>query len=192
MKNSFAEGCCGMSLRSGSIVAGLYMIVVCAIYSVFESGHLQKAYYTINITENAEVRAKLSVVLVYYYTSLALVGITFVVCVLLIVSAFLKLVAGLIGVITWIIIYEILNVILLALTSSTMYVANFKLRPIEWFGLSARLISDIFWLIFIVSYTLEVYSGIKTPNSPETEKMQMLEKNKTPLSSYNRVCETAV
>ncbi|XP_019401769.1 PREDICTED: transmembrane protein 217 [Crocodylus porosus] len=145
-------GFCGMTPRTGTSLAAIYMILMTNMYLIFETGHL----------ERARSEMKKSVVIVgwalmipyFYYVAIALAIITYPVCILLIYSVTKRLHRGMFAYVGWIIFYDLVNCILVPLTHKITKELLFSVSFLEWFGLAMRLIMDCFWLSFVVTYAL--------------------------------------
>lgn len=137
-------GYCGMLPKTGSLVAGIYMILMTNMYIIFETAHLDRAKKHLRISDN--------LVIYYYYAALLLAGLTYPVCFLLIYSVWFRNTTGMIAYIVWIILYDLANITILILT----VLATHYTHPLEWFGVACRLPVDCFWLSYIIIYTLMI------------------------------------
>ncbi|MEE6483267.1 hypothetical protein FKM82_013481 [Ascaphus truei] len=179
MKNPFATICCGMSPKNGSMVSGVYMILVCIMQSIFGRGHLRDALNRLTSAEQTEeVNYVSGVIPYYYYTYFVLVGITFCMCLLLLYSAYKQLFKGLLVYLAWIFFYEFLSIILLALTDMNMKYAGLSVRVMEKFGLSIRIVLHFFWLAYIVTYVLELINAKVRPTKRRRRTIKVRRKSK--------------
>uniref|UniRef100_H3BBA3 Uncharacterized protein n=1 Tax=Latimeria chalumnae TaxID=7897 RepID=H3BBA3_LATCH len=151
------HGWCGMSPRTGTQVAGLYMIMVCILYIVFETGHLKRARVFINGTEEGEIRDQVLIILLYYYIALISASVTLLVCIMLLISCMKNHYKGVLAYIIWQILYDILNSVLLGLTESTLKKVDYYVSTIEWIGLGFRIAMDCFWLPYAIVFCMELY-----------------------------------
>ncbi|XP_032074287.1 transmembrane protein 217 [Thamnophis elegans] len=141
----FADGICGITPRSGSIVAGVYMILMTNMYLIFEFRHLSLA-----LAELAKFKMKgLTRIIPYcYYTAIVLAFITYPVCFYYLYCIYKRKTIGLYIYFFWIIVYDAANIVIVVLTSQIA----FSISPLEWFGLASRIPVDCFWLCFIITY----------------------------------------
>nr|XP_033805980.1 transmembrane protein 217-like [Geotrypetes seraphini]XP_033805981.1 transmembrane protein 217-like [Geotrypetes seraphini]XP_033805982.1 transmembrane protein 217-like [Geotrypetes seraphini] len=157
MRSYFATGCCGMNPRTGSQMAGIYMIIVCFMQMVFNRGNLRDARQRLNqISEHEEEKWVLSLIPSLYYLVYFLLTIALFMCCFLLLSIYRQSYRGLLMYIGWIFIYETINTVLLTVTEAHMQMHDLHVRSIEWFGYSVRLALHCFWLTYIVSYALEL------------------------------------
>ncbi|XP_060089269.1 transmembrane protein 217 [Heteronotia binoei] len=142
------NGFCGMLPKTGSIVAGIYTILMTNMYIIFETAHLDRAKKRLRITKD--------MIIYYYYTALLLASLTYPVSFLLIYSVWNRNTKGMIVYIVWIILYDLANFTILILTFLAARYSPFSVHPLEWFGLACRLPVDCFWLSYVVIYTLMI------------------------------------
>nr|XP_015222199.1 PREDICTED: transmembrane protein 217 [Lepisosteus oculatus] len=154
MKIYLSKGLCGMSPRTGTIVGGLYFLMVGTMQLVFQCGHLHKA--TIRVSEAGTPLLPVQCQY-YYYALLGLDGATLLLAGLMLGSVWARRAAGLLGFAAWMILYEVASAILLALLEVEMQAAGSGLRPLEWFGVGCRLFCDPFWLALVVTHGLELH-----------------------------------
>ncbi|XP_054836390.1 transmembrane protein 217 [Eublepharis macularius] len=143
-----ASGYCGMLPKTGSIVAGIYMILMTNMYIIFETAHLDRAKECLQSDDD--------LIIYYYYAALLLAGLSYPICFLLIYSVWNRNTKGMIAYIVWIIFYDLANFTILILIFTTAYNTPLSVHPLEWFGLVCRLLVDCFWLSYIVIYTLMI------------------------------------
>ncbi|XP_077190436.1 transmembrane protein 217 [Paroedura picta] len=146
-----AGGYCGMLPKTGSLVAGIYMILMTNMYIIFETAHLNRAKKHQHTGDNP--------IIYCYYSAVLLACLTYPICFLLIYSAWNRNTNGMIAYIVWIILYDIGNVTILIMTFLTGRNIQFSVHPLEWFGLACRLPVDCFWLSYIVIYTLMIFES---------------------------------
>ncbi|XP_066480745.1 transmembrane protein 217 [Tiliqua scincoides] len=153
-----ADGFCGMLPKTGSVVGGLYMIVMTNMYLIFETGHMNRSL-TIAKQFNPERVPKLPKLLPHcYYTAISLALLTYPVCVYYIYSVCKQKALGLLIYVVWIIFYDLANCVIIVVTAKAAQAAHFSISFLEWFGF-ARIPTDCFWLSFTVTYLLLITEG---------------------------------
>lgn len=137
-----------MSAKTGSIVAGIYMILMTNMYIIFETAHLDRA--------KKYLRSSDDLIIYYYYAELLLASVTYPACFLLIYSVWNRNTSGMIAYVVWMIVYELANTAILILTSSAARYTPFSVHPLEWFGLTCRIPVNGFWLSYVIIYTMMI------------------------------------
>ncbi|XP_006266251.1 transmembrane protein 217 [Alligator mississippiensis] len=145
-------GFCGMTPRTGTSLAAIYMILMTNMYLIFETGHLARARN--EMEKSVVLVGRVLMIPYFYYIAIALAIITYPVCILLIYSVIKRLHRGMFVYVGWIIFYDVVNCILVPLTHKTVQELLFSISHLEWFGLAMRLLMDCFWLSFVVTYAL--------------------------------------
>lgn len=150
-----AGGFCGMMPRTGSIVAGIYMILMTSMYIIFESGHLRlsKREVTRFLSYN-DMTGLVWIIPYCYYVAIALAVLTYPVCFLLLYSVCSRNTVGMFAYVAWIVFYDLSNCIILILTRQAAHQAAFHIHHLEWFGLATRIPVDCFWLSFVITYAI--------------------------------------
>ncbi|XP_026533633.1 transmembrane protein 217-like [Notechis scutatus] len=152
----FGDGICGITPRAGSIVAGVYMILMTNMYLIFEFQHLSLA-----LIKLAKIKMKgLTWIIPYcYYTAIVLAFITYPVCFYYLYCIYKRKTIGLYVYFAWIIFYDAANVAIIILTSRAGHLHAFSISPLEWFGLASRIPADCFWLCFVITYIMLLVEG---------------------------------
>nr|XP_033816385.1 transmembrane protein 217-like [Geotrypetes seraphini]XP_033816386.1 transmembrane protein 217-like [Geotrypetes seraphini]XP_033816387.1 transmembrane protein 217-like [Geotrypetes seraphini]XP_033816388.1 transmembrane protein 217-like [Geotrypetes seraphini] len=164
MRRYFATGCCGMNPRTGSKMAGIYMIMVCFMQMIFNQGNLRDARQRLTEASfDIEHDWLLSLIPSLYYFVYFLLTINLCMCFFLLFCIYKHSYQGLLMYIAWIFIYETINTVLLTATEQHMELRNLHVRPIEWFGYGIRLALHCFWLTYVVSYALELANDMRKP-----------------------------
>ncbi|XP_061486384.1 transmembrane protein 217-like [Rhineura floridana] len=159
----FAGGFCGIAPKTGSLLAGVYMILMTNMYLIFEAGHLNRSLVQLQVYQAEHYSGGLMWVIPYcYYLAIALALVTYPVCIYFFYSIHKRHTVGMFVYIAWIIFYDLANVVLLILTSNAAKTAMFSLSVLEWFGLATRIPTDCFWLCFIITYVLMIFEGRST------------------------------
>ncbi|XP_034978177.1 transmembrane protein 217 [Zootoca vivipara] len=156
----FAGGICGVSPKAGSLLAGVYMILMTNMYLIFEEGHLNR---TQTLLKQYQIKhystESMWIVPYYYYTAIALAIITYPICFYFLYSIQWRNTVGLFIYIVWIFFYDLANIVLVVLTANSL---PFSISDLEWFGLATRIPTDCFWLLFIITYFLMIIEGRST------------------------------
>uniref|UniRef100_A0A8C6XIT2 Transmembrane protein 217 n=1 Tax=Naja naja TaxID=35670 RepID=A0A8C6XIT2_NAJNA len=142
--------------QAGSVVAGVYMILMTNMYLIFEFQHLNLA-----LAKLARIKMKgLTWIIPYcYYTAIVLAFITYPVCFYYLYCIYKRKTIGLYVYFAWIIFYDAANVAIVILTSHIGQLHAFSISPLEWFGLASRIPMDCFWLCFIITYIMLLVEG---------------------------------
>uniref|UniRef100_A0A8C5S162 Transmembrane protein 217 n=1 Tax=Laticauda laticaudata TaxID=8630 RepID=A0A8C5S162_LATLA len=142
--------------KAGSVVAGVYMILMTNMYLIFEFQHLSLA-----LIKLAKIKKKgLTWIIPYcYYTAIVLAFITYPVCFYYLYCIYKRKTIGLYVYFAWIIFYDAANVAIVILTSRVGHLHAFSISPLEWFGLASRIPVDCFWLCFVITYIMLLVEG---------------------------------
>uniref|UniRef100_A0A803TWI1 MARVEL domain-containing protein n=1 Tax=Anolis carolinensis TaxID=28377 RepID=A0A803TWI1_ANOCA len=152
-------GVCGLTPKGGCVLGGAYMILMTVMYLIFEFGHLNRALYHLEASDTRHSVGIVRIIPYCYYVAIGLACVTFVVCIYFLYSVQKRDTVGLFIYLTWIIIYDITNFIIVTLTSRAAKRANFSISPLEWFGLITRILCDFIWLSFIVAFAMIIIEG---------------------------------
>nr|XP_060629156.1 transmembrane protein 217 [Anolis sagrei ordinatus]XP_060629157.1 transmembrane protein 217 [Anolis sagrei ordinatus] len=152
-------GICGLTPKGGCVVGGVYMILMTVMYLIFEFGHLERALLKMEASDARQSAGIVRIIPYCYYVAIGLACISFVVCMYFLYSVRKRDTVGLFIYLTWIIIYDVTNFIIVTLTSRAAKRANFSISPLEWFGLFCRILCDCIWLSFIVAYAMMIIDG---------------------------------
>ncbi|XP_039179210.1 transmembrane protein 217 [Crotalus tigris] len=152
----FADGICGITPKAGSVVAGVYMILMTNMYLIFEFRHLSLA-----LAELASIKNKglIWIIPYCYYIAIGLAFITYPICFYYLYCIYRRKTVGLYIYFAWIIFYDTANIVILVLTSHIAELSTFSISPLEWFGLASRIPVDCFWLCFVITYVLLLIEG---------------------------------
>ncbi|XP_058034365.1 transmembrane protein 217 [Ahaetulla prasina] len=147
----FGDGICGITPRAGSVVAGVYMILMTNMYLIFEFRHLSLASIELS---KIKVKGLTWIILYCYYTAIVLAFITYPICFYYLYCIYKKKTIGFYVYFSWIIFYDVVNIVIVILTSQIGHLSTFSISPLEWFGLAVRIPVDCFWLCFIITYVM--------------------------------------
>ncbi|XP_070604969.1 transmembrane protein 217 [Erythrolamprus reginae] len=147
----FGDGICGITPRAGSVVAGVYMILMTNMYLIFEFQHLRFALIEV---EKIKVKNLAWIIPYCYYTAIFLAFITYFICFYYLYCVHQRKTAGFYVYFVWVIFYDAANIFIVVLTSRLWYKSTFSVSPLEWFGLASRIPVDCFWLCFVLTYGL--------------------------------------
>ena len=154
MQLLLAEGFCGLTPHDGSIVAGLYFMMVGVMQMVFEIGNLHLAMAgPVNGTNGTEVP---SMGIHCYYSLIALESACVVMAMLMLVAVWSQRSEGMLGFATWLTLYDLALVAVIVLLHVEMRRVGLQLDSLAWCGVALRLATDPFWLVFIITYGLQL------------------------------------
>lgn len=149
-----ARGLCGMTPHDGSIVGGLYFMMVGLMQLVFEEGNLRIALAEhANGTNGTEVP---EVAIQCYYSLIALETACVMMAMLLLVSTWTQRSDGVLAFAAWQILFDLALVVITALLQVEMNKVGLKLDSLAWCGVVCRIITDPFWLAFIITCGLQL------------------------------------
>ncbi|KAL2100253.1 hypothetical protein ACEWY4_004647 [Coilia grayii] len=155
MKLLVAEGFCGMTPRDGSIVGGLYFVMVGVMQIVFEAGNLCNALAgPANGTNGTEVPFT---GIQCYYSLIALELFCVVMAVLMLASTWTQRSVGLLGFGVWLTLYDLALVAITSLLHIEMRKVGLKLESLAWYGVACRIATDPFWLVFVITHGLQLH-----------------------------------
>ncbi|XP_042317553.1 transmembrane protein 217 [Sceloporus undulatus] len=157
-----AGGFCGITPKGGSVLAGVYMILMTNMYLIFEIGHLNASLLVLQKFEAGQFASIIWNIPYYYYVAIALAFISYPICIYFLYSIRKRDTVGLFIYLTWIVFYDVANCVIVVLTSRAAKRANFAISPLEWFGLATRIPLDCVWLSFIVAYAMIIIEGRRT------------------------------
>ncbi|XP_070797567.1 transmembrane protein 217 isoform X2 [Pituophis catenifer annectens] len=152
----FGDGICGITPKAGSVVAGVYMILMTNMYLIFEFRHLS---LTLIILGKIKVKGLTWIIPYCYYTAIVLAFITYPICFYYLYCIYKRKTIGLYVYFAWIIFYDVLNIVIVIVTSQIGRLFSFPISPLEWFGLAIRIPVDCFWLCFIITYVMLLVEG---------------------------------
>ncbi|KAG5272691.1 hypothetical protein AALO_G00168300 [Alosa alosa] len=154
MQLLLAKGCCGMTPRDGSIVGGLYFMMVGVMQLVFEAGNLRIAMVgPANGTNGTEVPA---IGIYCYYSLIALELVCIVMAGLLLASTWTRRFLGILAFGTWLILFDLALVAITTLLQVELRKVGLKLDTLAWCGVACRIITDPFWLAFVITHGLKL------------------------------------
>ncbi|KAM6985155.1 transmembrane protein 217-like [Aplochiton taeniatus] len=168
MKLILASGLCGMSPRQGSIVGGLYYIMIGIMQVTFEFGHLRIA------SEKTKTTGELllsPVSFIYYYSMLAMEGSTLILSVVLLVALFSKRYVIILGFAVYLVLFDVGLVVILSLLEIEMKAVGLELSPLSWYGIVCRLVGDPFWLTFVITHGLEQHAKKLRPGQRQNKSL---------------------
>ncbi|KAM6453676.1 transmembrane protein 217 isoform 1-T3 [Liasis olivaceus] len=152
----FGSGTCGITPKAGSVLAGVYMILMTNMYLIFEFRHL--SLIPINVA-TTETKGIIWIIPYCYYTAIVLAFITYPICFYYLYCIYKRIIVGLYMYFVWIIFYDMANLVILVLTNKAASLATFSVSPLEWFGLATRIPVDCFWLSFVITYANLLVEG---------------------------------
>uniref|UniRef100_UPI00398EC5F4 transmembrane protein 217-like n=1 Tax=Pristiophorus japonicus TaxID=55135 RepID=UPI00398EC5F4 len=163
---------CGLNAKDGTILAGLFMLMISIMHIIFEVGHLMR--FQLIIASNSTIGEMHSFnVEKYCITSITFVSMTMIAVFLLFISVWKEFVWGVGGYIVWIIVFEVTQIFILSFSVPYPYEPLRSMRALELFGLIMRLISHVFWMIFVSSHTIELSKISKTTSEQKKSKQPM-------------------
>ncbi|XP_069498564.1 transmembrane protein 217-like [Ambystoma mexicanum] len=164
MRNYFAAGCLGVTPRGGTIVAAVSMMLVSIMHMVFEGGHLKELVNRLNISVPESSHQILVNKMYYYcYITYGLLCLTIIICFVLLASAYLNIYKGVLVYISWMLFYELCRLIMLMLTYLDMHGVNQSLNEMQWVGIGLRLPIQVFFMVYVVTYLLELMESRGRP-----------------------------
>ncbi|XP_063156173.1 transmembrane protein 217 [Candoia aspera] len=155
----FDGSICGIAPKSGSLLAGVYMILVTNMYLIFEFGHLTIASNKLGKTEKDSL---MGIIPYCYCIAIVLAFITYPICFYYLYCIYKRITVGLYVYFLWIIFYDIANLVILVLIHRAAHLSTFKVSNLEWFGLASRIPVDCFWLSFVLTYLKLLIEGRST------------------------------
>uniref|UniRef100_A0A3B4CU21 Uncharacterized protein n=1 Tax=Pygocentrus nattereri TaxID=42514 RepID=A0A3B4CU21_PYGNA len=189
MKLLLANGLCGMTPDQGSLVGGMYFIVVGIMQLVFEGSHLCRAteyiaQASLNTTTDSSGNITMSYLLLprvsflYYYALLSLQSITLVLVMVMLAGLWFQRARVILAFAVWLVLFDVAMVILISLLQVQMSTVGLMLSPLEWYGFVCRLLGDPFWLSFVITHGLLERSGAgsrrqRGRNMMSTEKTRL-------------------
>uniref|UniRef100_A0A8D2KUY8 Uncharacterized protein n=1 Tax=Varanus komodoensis TaxID=61221 RepID=A0A8D2KUY8_VARKO len=157
-----AGGFCGIAPKAGSVLAGVYMILMTNMYLIFEYGHLNRSIAMLQRVDPEVITGLVWIIPYCYYIAIALALVTYPMCIYLLYSIQKRNTIGLFIYVTWIIFYDISCCVIIVLTSRAATMAHFSISPLEWFGLATRIPTDCFWLSYVMTFALMIIEGKST------------------------------
>ncbi|XP_067827953.1 transmembrane protein 217-like [Heptranchias perlo] len=173
LRRVLAGEVCGLTPRDGTIVAGMFMLMVSIMHLIFESGHFRHYKNLPNPTPSDVEDSLFLKIIPFCIGSITLVCVNIVAIFLLLISVWKELFWGVGGYIIWIVCYEIGQLNLLIFTIPYHVELSNSVRALEWFGFSMRLISHFFWLTFMIVHTIELYKISRNNEDPSQSKKQV-------------------
>ncbi|XP_067879691.1 transmembrane protein 217-like [Heterodontus francisci] len=165
LKRLVAGEVCGLNAKEGTIVAGLFMLMVSIMQLIFEVGHLRH-FKTMTNAGSANNSTNRYSSQLFCIGSIAFICMTFIAVFLLFLSIWKEKFWGVGGYIIWIFIYELAQICFLATALPYQVELPDSVRALEWFGLTMRLISHIFWLMFVTVHAIDLYKISRNADDP--------------------------
>ncbi|XP_059831201.1 transmembrane protein 217-like [Hypanus sabinus] len=173
IKRLLGGNVCGLSAKEGTIVAGMFTLIISTIHLIFESGNLR--YYTVlsNFTSSeADLKAFLITFELYCYVTMGLIGASIFAVFVLFLCIWKKIFWGVAGYIIWIFLYEIGHICLLvSFPNNENLIKN--MYALECFGLVFRLLLQIYWLFFLTRHVMELYRIRRMADDPSKIKKKV-------------------
>ncbi|XP_020314066.1 transmembrane protein 217 [Oncorhynchus kisutch] len=154
MKLLLSSGLCGMTPYQGSIVGGLYFLMVGVMQMVFEFGHLRTAKESTNNFTGSQLLPQ--VCFGYYYSLLILGGITLLLTLCMLGAVWAHQHVGILGFAVWLTLYDVILLLVTCLLQRQMQALGLELSVLEWYGVICRVMGDPFWLALVITHGLEV------------------------------------
>ncbi|KAJ8007452.1 hypothetical protein DPEC_G00117650 [Dallia pectoralis] len=152
MKLHLSSGLCGMTPHHGSIVGGFYFLMVSIMQMVFEFGHLRITRDSTNSTGPAQPQVCFN----YYYSLLALGGISLLLALCMLEAVWGQRHVGILGFAVWLTLYDVALVVIICLLQAQMQAVGLELSALERYGVVCRIVGDPFWLALVITHGLEV------------------------------------
>ncbi|XP_072349639.1 transmembrane protein 217-like [Scyliorhinus torazame] len=169
LKKLLSGDVCGLNAKEGTIVAGLFMLMVSIMQLIFEAGHFRYLKAHFRSTDN-----DYSNLFAFCIGTITFTCLTIIAVILLFLFIWKELFWGVAGYITWIFLYEISKICFLSILMPGNSGLPSSVKALEWFGLTMRLLSHIFWMLFVTAYAIELYKISR--NTDDSSK----NKRKTP------------
>ncbi|KAK6316444.1 hypothetical protein J4Q44_G00139680 [Coregonus suidteri] len=161
MKLLLSSGMCGMTPYQGSIVGGLYFLMVGIMQMVFEFGHLRTARESTNNATGSLLLPQVS--FDYYYSLLVLGGITLLLTLCMLGAVWAQQHKGILGFAVWLTLYDVILLVVTCLLQRQMQALGLELSVLEWYGVICRVMGDPFWLALVITHAgFEMESLIDT------------------------------
>ncbi|XP_078389847.1 transmembrane protein 217-like [Cetorhinus maximus] len=154
---------CGLNAKEGTIMAGLFMMMVSIMQLIFDVGNFRylKPPFTSDSTNNRG-----SSLQIFTIGSTVLTCLTIVAVILLFLAIWKEIFWGVAGYITWIFLNELSNICLMSFLLPELDRLPKSMRALEWFGLITRLLSHIFWMMFVTSHAINLYKVSRNTDDP--------------------------
>ncbi|XP_032872793.1 transmembrane protein 217 [Amblyraja radiata] len=147
---------CGLSAKEGTIVAGLFTLVTSIMHLIFESGNL-RLYKLTNYTSSNEKVSFYVTLHQFCLTSIGLVTVGIFAVFALFLSIWKEVYWGIAGYIVWIVFFELGQMFLLIFFMPKHESFPKTMNAMESTGMVLRCIVEVYWIIFLTRYTLELY-----------------------------------
>ncbi|KAF6365508.1 transmembrane protein 217 [Rhinolophus ferrumequinum] len=150
---------CGMTAKTGTVLAGVFTIVATDMYLIFEQKPLRSSHCTEVDQWNESVILLIRQFLICGSLNIVLFlsCITIIISCLLMYSVYAQMCRGLVVYIIWICFYETVNIVLQILTNSDTSIG--EVRVMRWFGLVSRIFMHCFWMFFVTTYAHIIYKS---------------------------------
>ncbi|XP_038642967.1 transmembrane protein 217-like [Scyliorhinus canicula] len=168
LKKLFSGDVCGLNAKEGTIVAGLFMLMVSIMQLIFEAGHFRylTPLDTFGSGDNED-----SNLYAFCIGSIIFTCLTIIAVILLFLFIWKEIFWGVAGYITWIFLYEISKICFLSVLMPVNSGLPSSVQALEWFGLTMRLLAHIFWMVFVTAYAIELYKiSRNTDDSSKTKR----------------------
>ncbi|XP_074190032.1 transmembrane protein 217-like [Rhinolophus sinicus] len=148
---------CGMTAKTGTVLAGVFTIVATDMYLIFEQNPLRSSNCTEVDQWNKSVILLIRQFLICWSLNIVLFlsCITTIISCLLISSVHAQMCRGLVIYTIWIFFLETVNIVLQILTDSDTSIG--EVRVMRWFGLVSRIFMHCFWMFFVITYAHIIY-----------------------------------
>ncbi|XP_078283800.1 transmembrane protein 217-like [Rhinoraja longicauda] len=148
---------CGLSDKEGCIVAGMFTLVTSTLHLIFEAGNL-RIYSLTNYTRGNTERVSFQYALHRYcLTSIGFVTLCYLAIFILFLSIWKEVYWGIGGYVTWVFFFELGQLCLLIFFMPQHEDFPKTMNAMECTGLVLRVIIQLYWIIFFIRYTLELY-----------------------------------
>ncbi|XP_063067298.1 transmembrane protein 217-like [Engraulis encrasicolus] len=155
MQLLLADGLCGMTPRDGSIVGGLFFMMVGVMQLTFEAGNINLALAGPgNVTNGTWVPLS---GLQCYYTLIAMETVCILMAMVMLAAVWTRNAWGLLCFGAWMTLFDLALVAIVSLLYLELKKVGLAIDSLAWCGLACRIITDPFWLIFIITYGLQLW-----------------------------------
>ncbi|KAM4835435.1 transmembrane protein 217-like isoform 1-T2 [Thomomys bottae] len=165
---------CGMTAKMGTMLSGVFSIIITHLYLIFEQKHLENGNCTDISTQNQRsFRHKLSNFIICWSFRIILFQsfITMIISFLLLYSVYAQIYRGLVIYSAWIFIYEAINLVIQIITNDFNIE---EVRIVRWSGLVCRDLLHGFWMFFVFNYMQIIYKSQKQGNIVYSRRMSVL------------------
>ncbi|XP_048205162.1 transmembrane protein 217 [Perognathus longimembris pacificus] len=155
---------CGITAKMGTMLSGVFSIMITHLYLILEQKHLEDGNCTyISSQAQRSFRNTLTHFIICWSFKIILIQsfITMIISLLLLYSAYAQIYRGLVIYIVWIFFYEAVNFVIQVLINDFSIE---EVRFVRWSGLAFRYLLHGFWMFFVFNYMQIIYKSQKQGN----------------------------